>query len=267
MNSNLTKIENVYHLKNIGVFQEKIIVPNIISDHQILIFTKEIPIPLNPEYEDIIIQDKNTIQRNLEQLNMIANNQDHIPTFISPAKQIKVKRHQLNFSNLNYLQNYEEIKNHEKERFKEIKRKKVSELISLLEHNILGREPQQKLAALMRLKTKIAWWKSHSMEERQTITSEFKELYKHKNIQQENPISLANSLIIILDNIMVDNNSMVTPPPQIPKSRARDINGFSQREILQLIRGKNLNDTALRAKFNPKSNFLSVRKHTHSQYK
>ena len=59
MNSNLTKIENVYHLKNIGVFQEKIIVPNIISDHQILIFTKEIPIPLNQEYEDIIIQDKN----------------------------------------------------------------------------------------------------------------------------------------------------------------------------------------------------------------
>lgn len=45
----LTKI-GIYHLKNAGNLKEKITVPNSISDHQILKFTKEI---LNPEYEEI----------------------------------------------------------------------------------------------------------------------------------------------------------------------------------------------------------------------
>ena len=53
MPTQLTKIEKVYHVKNMGELKEKIVVPNLVSDHKILIFSKEIPIPLNKEYKEI----------------------------------------------------------------------------------------------------------------------------------------------------------------------------------------------------------------------
>ena len=73
----------------------------------------------------------------------------------------------------------------------------------------------------MHLKTKISLWESPSMEERQTITNGFKELYNHKNIQQENPTSLDNNLIIILESIIYDNNSYTTPATPIPKKQIK----------------------------------------------
>ena len=40
MPTSLTKIEKVYHIKDHGELKEKIIVPYLVSDHKILIFTK-----------------------------------------------------------------------------------------------------------------------------------------------------------------------------------------------------------------------------------
>ena len=57
----LTKIEKVYHAKNIWELKEKIVVPNLVSDHKIFTFSKEIPIQLNKEYKEILIQDRNII--------------------------------------------------------------------------------------------------------------------------------------------------------------------------------------------------------------
>lgn len=77
------------------------------------------------------------------------------------------------------------------------------------------------------------------------------------------PKKLANNLITILNKIIEDPTSKNIEPPVIPKSRARDMNGFSQRELIQLIRGNNLNETAIRAKYviekaisNPTGNLL-----------
>ena len=61
MPTTLTKIEKVYHIKEMGELKEKIVVPNLISDHKILIFSKVIPIPLSQEFKEILIQDKSTI--------------------------------------------------------------------------------------------------------------------------------------------------------------------------------------------------------------
>ena len=57
----ITKIEKVYHIKNMGELKEKIVVPNLASDHKIFIFSKEIPIQLNKEYKEILIQYRNII--------------------------------------------------------------------------------------------------------------------------------------------------------------------------------------------------------------
>ena len=166
MPTQLTKIEKVYHVKNIGELKEKIVVPNLVSDHKILIFSKEIPIPLNKEYKEIIIQDRNIINNNNQQLKQITAQPDYTPIFQNPNKKIKIKRHQLTFNNTNYLQDYEKLKNTEKERFKNLREKKVSEIISLLTTNNLGKESQQKLTTLMQIRSKVKWWKSENNNEK-----------------------------------------------------------------------------------------------------
>ena len=54
-----------------GELKEKMIIPNLILDHKILFFSKEIYIPLNPEFKEIIIQDKTTISNKNQQLKQI----------------------------------------------------------------------------------------------------------------------------------------------------------------------------------------------------
>ena len=40
-----------------------------------------------------------------------------------------------------------------------IQEKKISDLISLLTSNNLGKEPQQKLTSLIQIRSKVKWWK------------------------------------------------------------------------------------------------------------
>ena len=46
--------------------------------------------------------------------------------------------------------------------------------------------------------------------------------------------------------IIEDKNTINMISPFIPRSRAKDIKGFTQRELMKIIRGSNLNDTAKR---------------------
>ena len=125
----------------------------------------------------------------------------------------------------------------------------VKGLISLLTSNNLGKEPQQKLTSLMQIRSKVKWWKSENKNEKKKIIEEFKSLYDHTPIKTKNTSIIANNLIQLLDIILRDNKAKEIPFPPIPKSTAKDINGFSQREIAQLINGNNLYETALRAKY------------------
>ena len=46
-----------------------------------------------------------------------------------------------------------------------------------------------------------------------------------------------------LNIIIEDNKTKDLAPPSIPQSRAKDVNGLSQREILKLERGNSLSET------------------------
>ena len=101
----------------------------------------------------------------------------------------------------------------------------------------------------MQIHSKIKWWKSQNQNEKINILNESKQLYNHKQTKSTNPKLIAQNLISILDKIINDNATKLIESPKIPKSRARDLNGFSQREIIHLIKAQNLYDTALRAKY------------------
>ena len=101
----------------------------------------------------------------------------------------------------------------------------------------------------MQISSKVKWWKSENKNEKKKILEEFRSLHDHTPIKTTNASIIANNLIQLLDIILRDNKAKTTPPPPIPKSTEKDINGFSQREIAQLISGSNLYETALRAKY------------------
>ena len=70
--------------------------------------------------------------------------------------------------NENYFQNFEELKEANKQKFQELKKKKLTELVQLCNANSLGHEPYQRIASLMQIGTKVQWWKPENQEEKKT---------------------------------------------------------------------------------------------------
>ena len=64
MNTGYAIDSNVYHIKNMGKRINKINLPKIISDHPMLVYQMNIPIPLKGSYEEITIFDKNKLTLN-----------------------------------------------------------------------------------------------------------------------------------------------------------------------------------------------------------
>ena len=85
-----------------------------------------------------------------------------------------------------YTQYFEQLKDQEKERFKEIKKIKAIELNQLLNAQILGKEPYQRLTTLMQLNQQQTWWKAESNDEKELVINNFKALYKHSNNNNAN---------------------------------------------------------------------------------
>ena len=119
MNTGYTIDSNVYHIKNMGKRVDKINLPKIISDHLMLIYQMNIPIPLKGSYEEITFFDKNKLTLNNEEIKKITQNNNYIPILTNPLKTIKRKIHTIKLTNENYTQNFNELKEKDKERFKE----------------------------------------------------------------------------------------------------------------------------------------------------
>ena len=128
MNSSFSIDSNVYHIKNMGKKIHTINIHKIISDHPMIIYQMSIPIPFNKQQEIIKISYKKILSQNNEEVKkiIITQNYNYIPIFKNPIKSIKRKIHSIKFSNENYTENFIELK--EKEKFKEIKRKKAEEI-------------------------------------------------------------------------------------------------------------------------------------------
>lgn len=101
MNTGFTIESNIYHIKNMGKRINKINLPKIISDHPMLIYQMNIPIPLKNNFEEITIFDKNKLTQNNEEIKKITLNINYIPILINPSKIIKRKIHTIKLTNEN----------------------------------------------------------------------------------------------------------------------------------------------------------------------
>ena len=86
MISELTRIENVYRIKNIGKLSEKIKTIKKISDHPILIFKKDIPFKRKSEIITLNTYNYNIIKNNMEQIKIITQTKIKIHTRIIRPK-------------------------------------------------------------------------------------------------------------------------------------------------------------------------------------
>ena len=93
------------------------------------------------------------------------------------------------FDDLDYQEEYEHIKEKNKEIFKEKQKNRLEEIVSLLSCDILGGKSSNDLANLIQIKSKNGYWKPENENDFRNIIQDFKELYNHigeKNINKEN---------------------------------------------------------------------------------
>ena len=179
----------------------KITLPKIISDHPMLIYQMNITIPFKDEFEEITLFDKNIIKINNNEIEKITKNNLYIPNFKNSSKTIKRRRHEIKLSTENYIQHFEELKAKEKERFKEINKRKAEEITKLIETKQLGSEPYQRLTSLMQLRKINIWFKPESTAQKNKIIQGFKELYNHMHITPCSKQIIANIILQQLETI------------------------------------------------------------------
>ncbi len=72
------------------------------------------------------------------------------------------------------------------------------------------------------------------------ILDGFKYLFNHQENKNTNIYILFNKINQIISKIYNAKDIEKLPAPEIPHSKARDLNGFSQRELMKIISIKNL---------------------------
>ena len=95
----------------------------------------------------------------------------------------------------------------------------------------------------MHYKSKIIWWKPENIDSFQNILNGAKELYQDKGPTVITKFQLAGIIVRIIDAMLNDNDINNIKTPEIPKSTAKDKFWFNQRDIMNLIRSKTMQET------------------------
>ena len=243
LNSGLKIESNVYHIQNLGEQIDKINVIKKISDHPILIFKKLLPFSRIPDIKIIKTLNKFILKENQDELEKAIKNQI-TPNLQNPHTQKKIFTRTIQLDNKDYNEYFDTIKKENLEKFKLLKQKKAEEIATLLQCNSLGHEPYQRLTNLMQYNFNQKFWKENNPEKNKIIAEGFQSLFGNKNNINLELDDLCKKINMQLTIITQDNKTKDLAPPFIPQSRARDANGFSQREILKLVRGNSLSETA-----------------------
>ena len=122
-------------------------------------------------------------------------------------------------------------------------------MIQLLNTITLGKGPYQRLTSLLQINNRITWWKAGNGKEKELVINRFKELYNNSNFINIDTNKIITLIQKLMQIIIEDSNTINMIPPFIQRSRAKDIKGFTKRELMKIIRGSNLNETAKRFKY------------------
>ena len=247
----LTKIDKIYqyrgNIKNI----EKIPIKNMqISDHPYIL--GEINIPIKKENLNIKINiiDKNIASNNQNILVNLLHNKNRDGDIImeeimeNPNKYYEQKNKNISFEYSELIENYNDLKKEWKERYLLKREKEFNKLNTIITSNTNTEEAYMKINSILNYNSKTKFYCPNDEVEKNNIIEGFKEIYMHN----ENKTNLGGEKIInkILETINALNKYILEgnyEAPYIPKSKALDYFGFSHREIIKLVKGKDLKET------------------------
>ena len=108
----------------------------------------------------INIIDKEIAEKNIQELQktLLNKNSSYKPLIQDPKLKKQIKMNIMHMDDCNYLENFTQIKLENKERFRELKSKKSKELSMLLNCEVLGVEPYQRIAYLMKYNFSTKFW-------------------------------------------------------------------------------------------------------------
>ena len=156
---------------------------------------------------------------NNQQLFNIIKNNNFIPSFTNPIKEVYItKDDELTIDNNNYIQEYNLIKQQNLQILAENKQKQ------------LGKQPFIRLNNILQMNKSSNYWTPENTEQKSKVIEGFKELYKANAQETIHKTQLINTIIKIKQIInQYEQQLKSTTAPQIPYSNAKDKYGFSQK--------------------------------------
>ena len=170
-------------------------------------------------------------------------------TIRNPHKLIKIKPTGLFDTHIDYYNNYQLIKNKNQEKYKQEQLEQAKQLGMLIRNDQIGSTAFDKLASIMQIKTKHEYWIPDDDNIKNKIIEGFQQLYNDDKIIEDKSIQISEIMLHTIEIIEAKKQLQSIGPLSIPKSKAKDMNGFSQRNIIKFIHDTNLKITVDKFKY------------------
>ena len=231
-------VKGMFHFKGFEL-KEELRVPNTITDHQILIGKCKLPTTLVEAEESIKIISKKKMKANIQKLKIIFEGKhDKDIRLEDPKTTIINHNKQYAPSNVANLEEWETLIKEEKKKNSENKKERYKELGRLIQCGKIDKSSWNKINGILRLKRKADIWKPDI--DKDEVIQGFKDLYEdrgHKKCSLNDISGVIKDLLNIAEkakDFLTGNHSQY-----MPKSRAKDYNGFGQGDIIEIIKGQN----------------------------
>ena len=232
-NTGLNKL-GVYHYKGITIEDEFKFNDRKIFDHPIIFGKIKFGTHLKKESDNITIIDKQIIKYNEKVLEQIAKGASQIEKLKDPFKKIQTKNYEQKIDLEKFGEEYTKLKEEIKTKNKEEWKNRYQNLNAILTQNNLNDENWYKINKILLSEQNKKFLKNSEINEK--IITDFKNLYGHDEGRKFDINETLNVIYQILKNLKVNSHSFKNEKLYNPKSKAYDFNGFSQRQIINLIK-------------------------------
>ena len=240
-NTTFKKIANVYHFSSNITPLTTNQIPKQISDHPIIHATVLTPFNTKTNLIEISTLKAEVVKTNNVSITNVVKGITTNLKLSDPKITKTVDTKTTLMLNPELDQDYGIVKEYYKQKYKDQKDETAAYIAELLRANKLSKDTYIKLHGLMQLRPKAVYWNPESETEKQNIINGFSELYETSQTTDNINTRIRSILSNIWEHIKPFQQSITTmQTPFLPKSIAKDYNGFSQRTLMEIIRGENL---------------------------
>ena len=260
--NSLLRRKGVFHFKNFDNVEERF-VPKGLTDHPILEGEVSLPTTIRDQSHMKRVISCRKAEENENNLKCalaktILDGGEYAAFLHDPTIEVTINE-DLDGCSLSLADDWKAWREAIKKDQKLSRQQKLSEANKLIANGNMSKATWAKVKSILQVKKRGKLWKANDPKELKEIADGFRSLYKDCG-NNKKPLStsgLATDLHKLLAIACEASNFLMDLPPlKVPYSRARDLNGFSQRGIAKIIESAELN--AERAENEPFNSALSA---------